>query len=254
MNRRTPQKSLTLWQQLLYFQGCSPTTKSRLTNLIGTLDSTVSTTFHHIYFIVRSDVLCINMYKICPQRFPKAMKNDSSFYLLNICREQRRLRSLWIVSGCVNLSSFYCRIKCWIGSTTIDREAGLRRWQIITKTYLERPFRIKNFKWRVGVHLYSGSRCVLKFHRIQCTSDEGRCPAFLWLKRVKLLHFDALSLIGQCFFLQNDPNKQTNMPTDGTVHELTSNVSNLRLQQTPISGVVPFVWGRPFGLKPPRYV
>ena len=25
--------------------------------------------------------------------------------------------------------------------------------------------------------------------------------------------------------LQNDPNKQTNMPTDGTVHELTSNVS-----------------------------
>ncbi len=28
-------------------------------------------------------------------------------------------------------------------------------------------------------------------------------------------------------FLQSDPDKQSNMPTDGTVHELTSNVSTV---------------------------
>ena len=49
------------------------------------------------------------------------------------------------------------------------------------------------------------------------------------------------------FILQNDPNKQTNMPTDGTVHELTSNVSTWHFQQTPISAVEHLMAATPLG-------
>ncbi len=141
---------------LSLFQGCSPTTKSKLPGLISILDSTVSLSLRFqqkTSFVVRPaapDEICIHLVR-------------------------------WILELVDFDLSF-------VGSSSVGGISGQCAGNYSSPTFKLVLAKIRNFvQWRK-------KKSCLPW--VMCSSP-----------------------------FQNDPNKQTNMPADGTVHELTSNVS-----------------------------